>query len=228
MVNTIRLARAYTMKMIKPKENYFLATKSVKPLSNKFGFDRGEPIDRYYIEKFLQENKNLIKGTCLEIGDNRYTKKFGENRVFKSDVLDIDKKNKKANKIANLKNLKSIKSNTYDCLVITHVLGMIDDYNLAISEMKRVLKKGGALLVTVSSFSPSFDIKYNFWRFTQTGAQYSFNKHFEKKNVQVFTFGNVLSGQCFWVGMAQEELKKQELDYNDPHFPCIIAVKAIK
>lgn len=227
MVNTIRLARAFTMKMIKPKENYFFATKSLKPLSRKFGFDRGTPIDRYYIEKFLADNKAKIKGRCLEIGDNRYTKKYGASKVKISDILDIDKKNKKANIHANLKNLKSLKSNLYDCIILTHVLGMIDDYEAAVRECKRILKPGGTILVTTSCFSPTYDINANFFRFTVASARYVFGKYF-KKNLVVKSYGNVLAGQYFWVGLAQEELTKKELEFNDPHFPCIVAIKANK
>lgn len=33
-----------------------------EPISRKFGFDRGCPIDRYYIDSFLKQNQNLITG----------------------------------------------------------------------------------------------------------------------------------------------------------------------
>lgn len=228
MVNTIRLVRAFTMKTIKPQENYFFATRSLKPLSSKFGFDRGTPIDRYYIEKFLADNKDKIKGRCLEIGDNRYTKKYGVSKVKISDILDIDKKNKKANIHANLKNLKSLKSNLYDCIILTHVLGMIDDYEAAVRECKRILKPGGTILVTTSCLSPAHDINANFFRFTVASTRYVFGKYFNKKNLVVKSYGNVLAGQYFWVGLAQEELTKKELEFNDPNYPCVVALRASK
>ena len=43
---------------------------NVNPVSREFGFDRGTPIDRYYIEKFLGENADKIKGNILEIAEN--------------------------------------------------------------------------------------------------------------------------------------------------------------
>jgi len=48
----------------------------LKPISKVFGFDRGTPIDRYYIENFLSQHRNDIHGIVLEIGDNTYTKKI--------------------------------------------------------------------------------------------------------------------------------------------------------
>ncbi len=64
--------------------------KRLEPLTRSFGYDRGQPIDRYYIEKFLGQYAGDIKGHVVEIGDDRYTKKFGGERVSRSEVLDQD------------------------------------------------------------------------------------------------------------------------------------------
>lgn len=224
MINKLRKLRSILTKIIWPKSAYWVATKSMTPLSNKFGFDRGTPIDRYWIESFLSLHHNKIHGRVLEIVDDTYTRKFGV-RVTKSDVLDLDGKNKRANIIGNLKHIPAIKSQTYDCIILTHVLGMNDDYDAVISECHRILKVGGHLILTVACFSSlhTGDIKEQpYWRFTPAGANYAVKKHFKK--VQVKSYGNVLSGQCFWVGMAQEELTKAELEYNDPNYPCIVGV----
>ena len=58
-----------------------------EPVSRAFGGDRGLPIDRYYIEKFLGQHKTDIHGHVLEIGDNKYTRQFGDQRVRYSDIL---------------------------------------------------------------------------------------------------------------------------------------------
>ena len=36
-----------------------------EPISTDFGYERGVAIDRYYIDAFLSENKNDIKGRTL-------------------------------------------------------------------------------------------------------------------------------------------------------------------
>ena len=46
-------------------------------LSRDFGFDRGTPIDRYYIESFLSTHASDIRGHVLEVADNTYTRRFG-------------------------------------------------------------------------------------------------------------------------------------------------------
>ena len=143
LINLVKKVRSPVMRFLRPKARYFLfkPKRSLKPISTKFGFDRGEPIDRYYIESFLEENKDYIKGVCLEITDNAYTKKFGGDRVVKSDVLDIDRTNKQANIYGDLRNgnddtLENIKGvpklNTFQeriLFVILHELGHFIQYN---------------------------------------------------------------------------------------------------
>ena len=143
--------------------------------------------------------------------------------------MDVDRKNKSANIYGDLKNLKGIvEDETYDCIILTHVLGFIDDLDSAVSEIYRILKKGGVVLVTTACFSPTYKDSRNFWRILPEGAKYLFSKHFGINNVSVSSYGNVLAGQCFWVGMSQEDLSKEGLEYNDPQFPCIVKVCAIK
>jgi SAM-dependent methyltransferase len=226
-MKAILKTRSLVMRYLRPAGFYWLATRDLHPISDKFGFDRGTPIDRFWIEGFLGSNKGSIKGDCLEITDNTYTREFGNN-ISRSDVLDINKSNKSATIFGDLRNLNMIRDNTYDCVILTHVLGIIDDYHAAISEIFRILKPGGTLLATVSCFSPVYDPSANLWRFTPAGAKYVFEKYFFPVNLTIKSYGNVFAGQCFWAGMSQEELSRQELEYNDPRFPCIVAIKAVK
>ena len=45
----------------------------VTPLSDNYGFDRGLPVDRYYIEAFLNQHKRDIRGRVVEFKDAGYT-----------------------------------------------------------------------------------------------------------------------------------------------------------
>lgn len=213
--------RAVLVRSMWPAKKY-LKLKKLNPLSQKFGFDRGAPIDRYWIEDFLNKNKHYIKGTVLEITDSAYTKKYGQNKVRKSDVLDIDRNNNKANIVGDLRDLKNVvQDNSYDCIILTHVLGLIDDYTSAIKEIYRILKPNGVLLYTGSCLGPILGEKV-YWRFTRDSVNYIFSKSFKPGNILIKTYGNVLSGKYFWVGMAQEELSSNELNYNDSRYACIV------
>ena len=76
LIKYVKVIRGYINRSLYPASLYLTSNEYKKPLSNKFGFDRGTPIDRYWIEDFLEKNKSFIKGKCLEITDNFYTQKI--------------------------------------------------------------------------------------------------------------------------------------------------------
>ncbi len=212
------------MKTLYPKEAYFLfPVRITEPISTKHGFDRGTPVDRYYIELFLAKNAEHIRGTCLEIGNNDYTLRFGERRVTKSDVLDIDTKNIAANIHGDIRNLSHVPSNSYDCVILTHTLGIIDDHESAAREVIRILKPGGTLLVTVSAMGVAQNPERCFWRYTPAALKYLFGKYVPSEDITASSYGNVLSGQAFWAGLSAEELTEKELAHNDARYAVISA-----
>lgn len=219
--------RTIFRRIFKPSWLYLLS-RSFEPLSDNFGSSRGEPIDRYYIDKFLLENSGFIHGSCLEVEDNIYTSKFGKN-ITQSDILDLNNSNSKANYHADLRNMPQIKDGTYDCIILTQVLSFIDDYDSAIKECRRILKPNGVILATLSitgRMDGRAKQEGDYWNFKPASARYIFGKHFKNENLEIKSYGNILSGLGYWIGMAQEELSKKELDYIDPRFPIIITVRA--
>ncbi len=220
--------RNFSCRFFRPKKVYYFLN-SKKPISQVYGLDRGTAIDRYYIEIFLESNKHYIQGNCLEILNDNYSKRFGEHRVTNIDILDIEETNKKANIIADLRNLSTISDNTYNCIILTQTLHLIDDFNSVVSECYRILKPGGAILVTlptISRLDPTAGIDNDYWRFTKNSAQYIFSKKFS--DVNAVSFGNLLSGINFLMGVSKEEMRQKDIDYIDESFPCLIGVRAIK
>src|SRR4051794_500084 len=51
----------------------------MEPLSQVNGFDRGTPVDRHYLELFLDRALRTgdFRGKLLEIGDDRYAREIG-------------------------------------------------------------------------------------------------------------------------------------------------------
>ncbi|MDP3731155.1 MAG: class I SAM-dependent methyltransferase [bacterium] len=223
------LSKKRLRRLLKPAWLYFIL-KKLHPISPRYGKERGSSIDRYYIEKFLEGNSNLITGHCLEVEDNHYTSLFGK-QIIKSDVLDINPQNAQANLRADLRNMPQIADNTYDTVILTQVLLYIDDYESAIRECRRILKPDGTLLVIVPAMC-RIDVRAgvdgDYWRFTKASANYVFGKYFKKDKLEVKTWGNVLAGLGFWTGLAQEDFSKKELDYQDENFPVLVTIKATK
>ena len=200
-----------------------------KPLSDVWGRERGEPIDRYYIEHFLDQHRELIQGRVLEVLNSDYTRSFGSG-VVRSDVLDIDTGNRDATIVADLSKADSIAADTFDCFILTQTLQFIEDVPSALRHVHRILRPGGTVLATlpaVSRIGRSY-LDSEYWRFTAAGAASLFSRAFEGGAVQVRSRGNALVAVAFLLGIAQEELRERELEEDDPFFPLIITVRATK
>jgi SAM-dependent methyltransferase len=203
----------------------------VVPISREFGYDRGLPIDRYYIENFLARQGGDIQGRVLEIGDNAYTRKFGGDRVTHSDVLHVKEGNPDATIVGDLTHAENIPSNTFDCLVLTQTLHLIYDLRIALNTIHRILKPGGVALVTfpgISQIAIDEWKDYWCWSLTRISAQRLFEEAFPTTNLQIEVHGNVLAATSFLQGLATEELQPEELDYSDPSYPLLITVRAVK
>lgn len=202
-----------------------------KPFSTEFGYDRGGPVDRYYIENFLKKQAGCIKGRTLEIGDNEYTLMFGGDALTQSDIMHVDDKNNKATFVGDLSNAPHLPDNTFDCIVLTQTLHLIFDFKGALDTCYRILKPGGILLLTSPGITPIDHSEWKniwYWSFTDTALKMLLSKSFPAGEIEIETFGNVHVATAFLYGMGLQEVPKEKLDYHDPHFQVIIGVKAVK
>jgi glycosyltransferase involved in cell wall biosynthesis len=210
----------------------FGSLRRITPLSRRFGYDRGMPVDRYYIEGFLSAHASDICGHVLEIADNTYTGRFGGDRVTKSDVLDLEAGNPKATLVSDLTCADHIPSDSFDCVILTQTLQFIYDVPAALRTVQRILKPGGVVLATVPGISPisRYDMERwgHFWAFTTQSARRLFEEVFPATHVRVEAHGNALAASAFLYGLASQELKQKELDSCYPDYEVIITVRAVK
>jgi peptidoglycan/xylan/chitin deacetylase (PgdA/CDA1 family)/glycosyltransferase involved in cell wall biosynthesis len=204
-----------------------------EPLSTFWGVDRGTAVDRYYINKFLDKNRLDVHGHVLEIKDGGYTSQFGDNRVEKGDVLDIDPANPSATIIADLTKADGIPSDTYDCFILTQTLHIIYDVKNALAHAYRLLKPGGVLLCTLPSTcrvnceDGGLDAG-DYWRFTEASVRRLFAEVFPPAAFEVSVHGNVKACVAFLEGLSAEEIAPDVLDHTDPWHPLLFCVRGVK
>ena len=205
--------------------------RSVKPVSEQFGLDRGTPIDRYYIEKFLQSNAAHIKGNVLEIAENTYSKKFGTG-VTAFEILHYNNENPQATIIGDLTDTATLPADKVDCFICTQTFQFIYNFKDAIRGARHLLKKDGVILATFAGISQisryDMDRWGEYWRFTTLSAAKAFVEEFGIGKVQVDYYGNVLSAVAFLEGISAEELTPEELDYKDKNYELLITLVARK
>jgi glycosyltransferase involved in cell wall biosynthesis/SAM-dependent methyltransferase len=211
----------------------FGSLRRLMPVSRIFGFDRGVPIDRYYIERFLADHATDIRGNVLEIGDSSYTRRFGGDRVTRSDVLHAVDGNPQATLVADLTCADHLPSAAFDCIICTQTLMFIFDIRAALQALCRMLKPQGVLLVTVAGVSHQIsrhdmDRWGDYWRFTSLSVRLLFEEIFPPTNIAVRAEGNVLAAMAFLHGLVVDDLRQEELDHCDPDYEVSIGVRAVK
>jgi len=200
------------------------------PLSAHWGRERGSPVDRWYIERFLAEHSADIHGSVLEVMDDSYTRQFGD-RVERSDVLDVDHSNSVATVVADLGDPAGFPRDRYDCFVLTQTLQYVYDLRAAVESIHACLRAGGVCLATVpvtSRLDRPENTDGEFWRLTPAGCQRLFAERFGTGAVEVVAYGNAGACAAFLVGLPAEELEERILGVQDPLFPLLVAVRAVK
>jgi SAM-dependent methyltransferase len=206
--------------------------RGVRPIRRDFGWREGQPIDRYYTEQqFLAEFQGDILGRVLEIGDNRYTRRFGGERVTTSDVLGFHGSSGVTIQ-ADLTKADHIPSAIFDCAILTFTLQFIFDVHTALRTLERILKPGGVVLIVVPGISQlsryDMDTWGEYWRFTSLSIKILIEEVFRPEDVIVKTYGNVLSAMASLQGLVSTELRRDELDYQDRDYELVIGVRATK
>ena len=101
----------------------------------------------YLVEMYMNSDINLTNKTILIVGDGNkqhiplFFKKIGKvttGNILKSKQYDIQ---------IDLQNLVNIRDNSYDSVIMQHVLSAIENDTQAVSEIYRILKNGGVLIL---------------------------------------------------------------------------------
>lgn len=198
------------------------------PVSAHWGFDRGTPVDRYFIERFLESRRSHVTGRVLEIGDARYTRRFG-HEIVRSDVLDVDPANPRATLVGSLEAPDQLPVEAYDCFILTQTLQYLFDPAAGVAAAARLLVPGGSILASVPAvgrIDATVGAERDFWRFTAASATRLFSPHFAE--LEVTTAGNVLAACAFLYGLASEELTERELTADDALYPVVVMVHGRK
>lgn len=201
---------------------------STWPLGENWGYDRGTPVDRWYVERFLAAHRGDITGRVLEVKDSGYTDRFGQALIERA-VLDVNPGNPLATHVADLGTAEVLPSAAFDCFILTQTLQFVFDLRAAIGHAHRILRPGGVLLATLPVTSricapPLTD----HWRFTPLVATRLLEDAFGPGAVAVAGHGNVLAQVAFLEGLAAEDLSGAELACDDERFPLVVCARAVR
>ena len=197
----------------------------VKPFSNKFGFDRGTPIDRYYLQRFLDHNRASITGDVLEIQMPGYTPQFGSSLGTVHSV-DIDGRHRPTYVCDLADSDGVIPSDRYDCFLLPNTLCVLRDIEGCLRQALRVVKPGGVILAATAGFVPLVeeDEYPDYWHLSAAGWEELAHRAWPHCEVRVGSHGNCLAAVAAMLGLAVEELTTAELDVRDARYPVLVTL----
>ncbi len=202
---------------------------STTPIDPDFGYSRGNPVDRYYIENFLKQNSPDIKGRVLEVAEDTYSKQFGGAQITQQDVLHYDLPDPIVTILGDLTQEGVLPDAAFDCIILTQTLQLIFELEKAVTRLHAALKPGGVLLLTVPGISQIERTDWNdswYWSFTAASVRKLFGRSFAPEEMAVAQVGNVFSATMFLHGVALEEVDTRKLDVYDEAYPVIVTLRA--
>ena len=201
------------------------------PIDDNWGFERGTPIDRVYVERFVSAHADDIHGRVLEIAAPDYTSRFGRD-VTSVDILMAEEGNPEATIVGDLGAAPHIPEDSFDCAIVTQTLQFIYDVRGALATLERILAPGGVLLATapgLTKISPIEDAAYGeWWHYTARSLRRLGAEAFGEENVEVESYGNVLAATGFLYGLAASDLTDEELAARDPLYEVVVGLRAVK
>ncbi len=202
----------------------------LEPFST-WGSSRDGPIDRIYINQFIEKHAADVRGRALEVMDDHYIARYGTG-VTQVDILDVDESNPKATFYADIVDAPNVPDDTFDCVVLTQVLPLVYDGRAALETVRRILVPGGVMLATtggISRLAPIESPVYgHWWHYTSMSAKRLAEEVFGAGNAEVETYGNVLAATGFLYGLGLHDLSMEELSVRDPAYEVTIAIRAVK
>jgi SAM-dependent methyltransferase len=194
-----------------------------EPLSRRFGLDRGRPVDRVYIERFLASNAGDLRGRGVEIYEPTYLERFGA--CDQVDVLDADPASSRATIRGDF---SALPAGAFDCFVCTQTLQLIADPVAALRQAHDALRPGGVLLATVPGISQIVpgEAFPDHARFTAHGLRSAAAQAFEAP--EVTAHGNVRAAAAFLYGLAEHEVDAETFAADDPAYELVVTLRAMR
>lgn len=211
----------------------FGSFRRTKPISPLWPPRYGRPVDRRYIDTFLEEGLRGAGGHALEVGGLEYTNRFGGPAITERSTLygPVDGPSS-ATYVCDLSTGTGLPSEHFDIIVLPQTLLFIYDVKAAVTSLHRTLRPGGRVLVTVPGISQMVpkdrETWGQYWSFTVDSLGRMFGDVFGLDNVEIESRGNVKTAAALLHGLSVDDLRSQDFERDDPDYPVILTVVAVR
>jgi len=201
------------------------------------GRQRGEPVIRYYWERFLARYQHDLRGHCLEVGSTQAIRRHGGAAVGVAEAIDLAPRDG-VTVVADLSRADGIADGTYDCFIVPFTMHLIYDVEAALYHAIRILKPGGVLLANFPCvdfyFPRGLDMGtgrplFVFWWFTPIQVENLLRRAgLGPADFDLVADGNLFARVAYQMNMPVEELSAPERDHHDAGHPLLLSVRIVK
>lgn len=199
--------------------------KRTNPICQMFGFLRGQPVDRYYLDKFIEKIRPEIIGNILEIGATPQAKEtYQLNPESSYHVLNIEPF-PGVDIVGDVHNLNLIEPESFDTILLFSVLEHCYAPWIVIENIYTWLKPGGKCFAMSPVSAKIHNIPQDYWRI-MPDAYTLMLKNFSQHELHLC--GNTMTVLADIYGISAEELTIEELDAHHRDHPVCICIAATK
>jgi SAM-dependent methyltransferase len=196
-----------------------------QPIRREVAHSDGQALDQYYIEQFLRREVRILKGNVLEIANDYSASEIAGSRMATVTSLSFTEDTPL------LRELAALQDNTYDTVVMPHVLQFTYDLHAVITHAHRILVPGGVYLATMPGtcyVTKRANERTSYWGFTNLSVRTLLQSTFPAQSLKIESFGNVFVAIAHMQHAAARELTHEELNHRDKHYPFVLTLRAGK
>ena len=141
-----------------------------EPISACYGVERGTPVDRYYLHRFLDNHRARITGRVIEIQGTSYIDRFGVE-VSEAHSVDIVSGTSPTFVCDLAESEGVLPSNHYDCFLMPNSTQHFRKLKACLKQALRVVRPGGWILGSSAVLLPLIPDGPEFWHVTPDDSE---------------------------------------------------------
>lgn len=197
-----------------------------EPFSEQFGFSRGTPIDRYYLDRFVDRIRSRVSGDTIEVGVRTARDSACMfPGVTSYRTIDIEPR-RSPDVIGDVQDGSLLPPSSLDSIILFNVLEHCVEPATVIANAFVWLRAGGRLFLMVPNAQRVHGRPNDYWRMNGAALRHLCRRF---AHVEVHAYGNFTTTIAALAGIAAEELSRDDIDQVHPDYPvatCVVATKA--
>lgn len=198
-----------------------------RPLCQLFGMQRGTPLDRYYLTRFVEDVRPAVTpaGHVLDVGGETANRiEYRLHGVRRYDALDVAG-GPGVTVVGDAADPGTVAAGSVDTVLLFNMLEHTPQPRVVVDNVHAWLRPGGTCLAMVPAAQRLHDFPRDYGRPSPATLAGLFDGFAE---VESRSYGNLATAIGSLAGLAAEEFDRETLDEQLPDYPVAVCLRARK